>query len=109
MSQELTNMVLVTRSVFKHGRANVEQVLSDCDGLTRTQVLKALNHAKIRGYVHSVGLETVLRDDGLRHVAAFAAGQLPPSKEEAAASDARNSWKFGRVASVWDLGQGVTV
>lgn len=109
MSQETTNMELVTRSVFRHGKANVEQVQADCPMLTRPQILRALHNAKNRGHVHSAGLQTVLRADGLRHVGVFAAGQQPPSKEEVAASDARNGWRFGRVASVWDLGQGVSV
>lgn len=109
MSQAMTYMEQVARVVLERGRANVEQVLGECPGLTRQQVLKALNHAKYRGYVHSIGLETVLRPDGLREVAAFAAGQFPPNKDEGADSDARSGWRFGRVASVWDLGQGVTV
>lgn len=105
MSKTVSYMEQAARIVLERGRANVEQVLAECPGLTRAQVLKALNHAKIRGWVHSIGLETVLRDDGLRQVAAFAAGHLPSSKDD----DSRGGWRFGRVASVWDFGQGVTV
>ena len=102
-------MEQVTASIFKHGRANIEQVQADCPSLNRAQILRALHNAAHRGFVYSVGLQTILRADGLRHVAVYAAGKPPPSKEEAAVSDARNGWRFGRVASVWDFGRGVTV
>lgn len=108
MNREATNMERVTASIFRHGKANIEQVQADCPNLTRPQILKALHNASNRGYVHSAGVEMIVRADGRRRVAVYASGQRPPSKDEGCEAP-RNGWQFGRVASVWDFGQGLTV
>jgi hypothetical protein len=104
-----TNVDMVVSSLERRRRATLTEIIKDAPDLTRMQVLKALQNAARNDYAHSAGWVMEARPNGsTRRVAVYAFG---PSPDEVLIhrEAPRNGWKFGRVASVWDLGTGATV
>ena len=101
----MNNIEKAVGSVRRRGTATISNILNDHPGMTRDQAIKALQNAAHRDLVHTAGYDREISGRGLRRVAIYAIGVKPEPSPEAA----RNGWRFGRVASVWDFGQGVTV
>jgi hypothetical protein len=103
---------MVKQAVQRRGRATISQVCQDCPEMTREQVIRALQNCAQRGVMHSSGYAM----EGFARTGVYEIGARPADKprrerrpkQVAAPEEPRNGWAFGRVASVWDLGSGVT-
>ena len=86
----------VTAIVAKTGSATTDEVAAAMPLVGRDRVLVALCNAAKLDYVH---LSSFVQIKGKR-LSTYTSGANPQVP--------RTDWPFGRVASVWDLGQGIT-
>ena len=91
----------VMQSVTRRGYATISHVIEDYPELKRDQVMKALQNAAQKGRLRRDSFAQEQTRRGVRRVAVYVLGVRHDDEEQ------RNGWQFGRVASVWDMAQGV--
>ena len=94
----------VTALIEEAGQGTVDTLLPDLPGYTRKQVMSALQNAQSNRLIHLIGKAGAAAGRA-NQLATYGPGPKPGTAQM---SEYRNGWKHGRVASVWDLGQGLT-
>lgn len=98
----MTHIETAVDLVQQFGQACVEDILPECEGMTRAQAMKALDNAVHRGLLKSVGLSDKLGTNGRRMTLYSPTGKVMPSRPLPPRGEYGH---IGKVSSVFAMGQ----